>query len=71
MNAAPSAGEWLLVAFVVALYGALALALFAANHYRNNRSRRFWGRVRAWYARPGIDLDQLDGLRRPHRRGRS
>lgn len=55
-----SAGEIALVALVLALYGALALVLFAANHYGRT--------LHAWYHRRPVDLDELD---RRTRGGRS
>jgi hypothetical protein len=55
-----SAGEVVLAAAVLALYAALALVLFAANHHGRT--------VRSWYHRPPVDLDQADGVTRPERR---
>lgn len=51
-----TAGEVALVVAVLALYGALALVLFAANHYGRTLS--------AWYHRRPVDLDALDGCGR-------
>jgi hypothetical protein len=55
-----SAGEWVLVLFVLTLYGALALVLFAANHHGRS--------LRAWYRREPVDLDRADGVTRPEPR---
>jgi hypothetical protein len=62
-----TAGEWVVIVLCFLVLVPLAVGVFIASE-RASRSR---DRVRAWYDRPGVDLDQLDGLRRPHRRGRS
>jgi hypothetical protein len=62
-----TACEWVVIVLCFLVLIPLAVGVFVASE----RASRARDRVRAWYDRPGIDLDHLDGLDRDRdRRGR-